>query len=51
MLAKGYKWAVWHDDSVHARFADVYSAAEYVEFITGRIATRRDQVVNALKAA
>jgi hypothetical protein len=51
MLARGYAWAVWSAGAVQARFRSVYTAAEYVAFLTGRIATRRDQLVHALKAA
>jgi hypothetical protein len=51
MLAKGYRWTVWSSGAAYARFKDVHSAAEYVEFITGRIATRRDSLAHILKAA
>jgi hypothetical protein len=51
MRARGYRWAVSHKGEVLARFADAFDASEFVEFITGRIATRRDQMLYALNAA
>jgi hypothetical protein len=51
MRRKGYTWAVRRDGKPQARFRDVYSGAEYVEFMTGRIATRRHDLVQHLRAA
>jgi len=49
--AKGYTHAVFRDGKqLCARFRNAYEAAEYVEFMTGKIATRRDHLLAALRA-
>lgn len=46
-----YKWAGHRDGVLCARFRSTYEAAEWQEFMTGRIACKREDVVNNYKLA
>lgn len=46
-----YCWAGYRDDSLVARFKTPYEAAEWDEFITGRIASKREEILTRLKLA
>jgi hypothetical protein len=51
MRKSGHEWSVSRDGELEARFPNVYSAAEYVEFMVGRIAVRHGELVRQLRAA
>lgn len=51
MRKSGYRWGASRDGSLGARSPNVYSAAEYVEFMVGRIAVRHGELVRQLRVA
>lgn len=46
-----YTWSAYRDNELHARFESMYEAAEWAEFVTGRLAVRRSDLVAERRAA
>lgn len=46
-----YSWAGYRDNELIARFRTTYEASEWEAFMTGQIATKREEIVNQFKLA